>query len=270
MPAKYNPGDFVDGYEFVGGDHKDRANWQDWGPGSKKLPDGSIVRYGPRGGMTVLKQAGGGAGGKDLREFEINAASRATLMDQGQRDYEDARREGYDPGKWQNQLARGIEGTGVGNWLADVIRDNPSEKARAAELQFTDGALRTTTGANAPEPEVIRANRAYFRQPGESESVEPDRARVRERFRRQAIRAAGSAYIDPEKDPGFSADNPIVLTEANRKQIPAGAYFRAGDGKVYRNQAGKGFPKAKGGVGQFADPEKEARYQAWKAKNGGR
>jgi hypothetical protein len=240
MAPKYNPGDFVDGYEFTGGDYKDRANWQDWGPGSKKLPDGSVVRYGPRGGMTVLKQAGQAGGAGDLREFEINAAGRATLMDQGQTDYEAAVREGYNPGDPRNVIARSIEGTGVGNFFADVIRDNPAEKARAAELQFVDGALRTTTGANAPEPEVVRANRAYFRQPGESAAVEPDRALVRQRFRQQAIRAAGAAYLNPESVPGYSKKNPIVLTPENHQSIPQGAYFRGPDGKVYRQQPGAG------------------------------
>jgi hypothetical protein len=134
-------------------------------------------------------------GGSDIKEFQANAASRATLMDQGERDYDTARQQGYDPSNWRNQFARGIEGSGIGNWFADVVRDKPSERGRAAELQFVDGALRTTTGANAPEPEVVRANKAYFRQPGESEGVEPNKSILRRRFRDQSVRIAGSAYV---------------------------------------------------------------------------
>jgi hypothetical protein len=238
MADKFQVGDIVDGYEFTGGDYKDRSNWQDWGPGSKKLPDGSVVRYGPRGGMTVLKAAGQASGMADIKEFQANAAARATLMDQGQRDYESARKEGYNPGGFRNQFARSVEGSKVGNWFADVVRDKPSERGRAAELQFTDGALRTTSGANAPEPEVVRANKSYFRQPGESEGVEPNKAELRRRFRDQSVRIAGPAYIEPK--PGSSPNMPIDLTPDNRTTIPDGSYFRGADGKVYQQKRGAG------------------------------
>ena len=42
----------------------------------------------------------------------------------------------------------------------DVIRDKQSERGRAAELQFVDGALRTTTGANDGAYTVITLERA--------------------------------------------------------------------------------------------------------------
>ncbi len=35
---------------------------QDWGPGARELPNGQVVRYGPRGGMTVLRPATTAAG----------------------------------------------------------------------------------------------------------------------------------------------------------------------------------------------------------------
>lgn len=196
MAAKYNVGDIVDGYEFMGGDHRDRANWQDWGEGARRLPDGSIVRNGPRGGLQFLRKATTGQGGEPLREFEVNAAARAALMDEGQREYERAKADGYNPAGFKNSAAMALEAFPLGGtWLADVIRDNPSERARAAELQFTDGALRTTTGANAPEPEVRRASRAYFRQPGESPGVERNKQLIRDRFRQTAVKAAGRAYV---------------------------------------------------------------------------
>ena len=70
---------------------------------------------------------------------------------------------------------------------------------------------------------------------------------------------------------GVDPANPFTLTEANRPQIPEGAYFKAGDGQVYRNQKGAGYkPRAKAGSTTFSDPGKEARYQAWLKANGGR
>lgn len=201
----------------------------DWGPGAVELPDGSVVRYGPRGGTTILKK---GMPEVDpdappkLREFEINAAGRATLMDEGQRAYMQAVQAGYDPGTFGNQAARAIEDAPIpgGDWLANVIRDDPAEKANAAMLQFTDGALRTTSGAAAPEPEVKRARRAYFRQPGENAAVEPDRERVRERFRQTAIRAAGAAYLPPERvasqRPAAAGPNAAKLQAAAARAVP--------------------------------------------------
>lgn len=227
MPAP-RKGEIIDGYEFLGGDPNDERSWASWGPGARALPNGAIVRDGPRGGVTELRAASGGEGSQPLREFEINAAGRATLMDEGQREYTRARRDGYDPGSLKNLIAGAAEPIwGVGPYIADVIRDDPSERGRAAELQFVDGALRTTSGANAPEPEVRRASRAYFRQPGESASVEPNKARIRERFRNTAIKAAGAAYIGREGDtpPGASAP-------ARPKTPPVPAAARAAAARI--------------------------------------
>lgn len=216
----------------------------DWGAGAVELPDGQVVRYGPRGGVTVLAKGNrGGADGDtpDLKEFEINAAARATLMDSGLRSYNQALREGYDPGSLRNVFARGIEDAPIpgGNFFADVLRDKPSERARAAELQFVDGALRTTSGANAPEPEQLRANRAYFRQPGESKSVEAERAALRSRFRDTAIRAAGKAYV-PGLDGMGTEASPFVLREGqSRVSLPKGAIYRyERDQNLRRNDNG--------------------------------
>lgn len=212
----------------------------DWGPGAVELPDGKIVRYGPKGGATVLSKGDrGGAEGEapDLKEFEINAAGRATLMDSGLRSYNKAKADGYDPSSVRNILARGIEDGPIpgGNFLADVIRDKPSERARAAELQFVDGALRTTSGANAPEPEVRRATRSYFRQPGEADTVEPERAALRDRFRATSIRAAGPAYV-PAVDGAGTMEDPFDLSKGqSRKSIPVGALYRDQQGNVRKN-----------------------------------
>jgi len=216
-------GEIIDGYEFLGGDPNDQASWQEWGAGARRLPTGAIVRDGPRGGLQELRKAGGDeeGGGAPLREFEINAAARATLMDEGQREYLRAREEGYDPGAVRNGIAMGLEGLPlVGRWGADVLRDNPSERGRVAELQFAEGALRTTTGANAPEPEVRNASRMYFRQPGESAAVEPNKEMARERFRKTAVRAAGRAYSGREGD-GASTVSP------KRPPVPPAARAQA-------------------------------------------
>lgn len=171
----------------------------DFGPGMFELPNGDIAHRGPKGGFSIVSRGKDGTGGSspaDLKEFQINAAARATLMDEGERSYQEARRAGYSPNNPLNAIARNVEDWPVvGKPVANLMRNDAAEKARAAELQFNDGALRTTTGANAPEPEVVRAERAYFQQPGENDRVEADRRRLRERFRNTSIRAAGPAYL---------------------------------------------------------------------------
>jgi len=203
----------------------------DWGVGAVELPDGQIVRYGPKGGATVLSKGNrGGADGDtpDLREFEINAAARATLMDAGQRSYEKARTEGYSPSAPMNVFAKFVEDAPIpgGNFMADVIRDNPSERARAAELQFVDGALRTTSGANAPEAEVRRATKQYFRQPGEGATVEPEREALRRRFRDTSVRAAGQAYIPALEGAGTIREPFDLSAGQSRASVPKGAFYK--------------------------------------------
>jgi hypothetical protein len=212
-------GTVVDGYRFKGGDYKDRTSWEqveaidvsnEYGPGARRYPNGTLVRIGPRGGVEPIRASGADATGDgaspELREFEINAAARATLMDAGQEDYARAIRDGYQPGSWWNSTARGVEGIPVvGNALANLMRSDVADRGRAAELQFVDGALRTTSGANAPEPEVIRANRAYFPSYGESAGVTSNKEELRDRFRNQSVRAAGAAYLSPEDLVGSNA-----------------------------------------------------------------
>jgi len=227
-------GTVVGGYRFDGGNHRDRSNWtqvdrvdvsSEYGPGAVRFPNGTLVRVGPHGGVTEIKPLGEEAeagGAVDVKEFQANAAARATLMDQGETDYQRARLEGYDPTSQRNSIARWTEGVPIlGVPISNLIRDSVADRGRAAELQFTDGALRTTTGANAPEPEVIRADRTYFRQPGEDEGVDPTRSQIRQRFRDQAVRIAGDAYISPvaanaetgERDPETGLPTYPKITE---------------------------------------------------------
>lgn len=212
----------------------------EWGSGAVVMPNGDVLGpQGPRGGqrpkLGTINPSGEVA--PEIKEFQSNAAFRATLMDEGQRKYEEARRRGYDPGR--DILPRAVEGIwGVGPFVANVIRDDPAEMGRAAELQFVDGALRTTTGANAPEPEVVRGNKAYFQQPGEAPAVEKDRSVLRKRFRDQSVRIAGPAYIDPYA-PGGNPRNPLDLSDGrSRASVPRGAYYRDGQGNVRLNENG--------------------------------
>lgn len=219
MQARGAPeiGTVVDGYRYKGGNHRDRTSWEqvaavdvssEFGPGAMRYPGGNVGRIGPRGGYSDVNVPGANAGGGEIREFEANAAARATLMDQGLRDYDGAVRDGYNPTSWWNGAARNMEGVPViGTGISNFMRSDVADRGRAAELQFTDGALRTTTGANAPEPEVVRADRSYFRAGGEGENVEVGKRQLRERFRDQSVRIAGDAYLAPPDPAGEMQPN---------------------------------------------------------------
>lgn len=233
MPGAPDVGTIVDGYEFMGGNHRDRTSWRrsPYGPRANSTPDGNVVITGPRGGTQIIRRAGGrggaaGGGGAPVREFEANASARATLMDQGDRDYERARASGYDPGTLGNTVAMGVEALPlVGPYAARLIRDDPADLGRAAELTYTEGALRTTTGANAPPAEVRNAARMYFRQPGEPAAVDPQRQTLRRRFRDTAVNNAGAAYHAPPPDGeallGFVQRNAATAEAARR--VPRGS-----------------------------------------------
>lgn len=250
-------GTVVGGYRFDGGNHRDKSNWtqveavdvsREHGPGAQRLPSGQVIRIGVKGGVTDIKTASDGGAAPDIKEFQANAAARATLMDQGANDYAAARAAGYNPTSFWNGLARSAEGLPiVGVPLSNVMRTDVADKGRAAELQFVDGALRTTSGANAPEPEMVRADRSYFLAPGEADSVETGKAQLRDRFRNQAVRIAGEAYIAPpgsageagDPTPGASPDQPFDFVGASREDtiaaIQRGGWFRQGpDGEPYQ------------------------------------
>lgn len=56
---------------------------------------------------------------------------------------------------------------------------------------------------------------------------------------RYGLNALEKAYT--RHVPGLGVSNPFALTNENRAEIPEGAYFKAGDGKVYRQRKGAGF-----------------------------
>ncbi|MEW5685670.1 MAG: hypothetical protein AB1942_12190 [Pseudomonadota bacterium] len=203
MAAKYNVGDIVDGYEFMGGDYRDKANWQDWGEGARRLPDGSVVRNGPRGGMQFLRKATTGQGGEPLREFEVNAAARAALMDEGQREYERAKADGYDPTSWKNSAASALETVPfAGTWMADVLRDNPGERARLSR------PLRGGSGVDRADDTMRAALLACFALAACQTPTEPQIV-----TKEVKVPVPVACAADPGPEPAYS-DTPEALRGA--------------------------------------------------------
>jgi hypothetical protein len=195
-----------------------------WGAGAVELPDGSVVRYGPRGGTTILKRGGGsdGASLPDLTEGQGKAAGLAGEMVVAERNYQRARESGYDPGSPRNAFASFLEALpwGTGGGLATAVRDDVSDLGFSSELQFSDAALKLKSGAAAPEPEVRRGIRMYFPRPGENvSSVEPFRNSARVGVYENALMQAGPARtavapLPHLPGPGQSKVKPTGLTPA--------------------------------------------------------
>lgn len=207
-------------------------------------PTAPILVY--RGGKFIPKSEAAAERPK-VTEFQAKAGAQATLMDQAIKDYRSARQTGYNPASIKNVLASRVEGDGEGpgSMIADWIRDNPSERGRASELAYTEGALRALTGAAATPGEVRTTSRNMFRQPGESDAVEGSKEAVRRRFFDQVRTGAGDGYIDPNAEGG--EDNPFDLSQGqSRATIPRNAYYRDPMGNIRRNENGdKGNPIVK-------------------------
>lgn len=166
-------GQVYDGYRFMGGDPKDRNNWQQAGPidvssqygdGATQLPNGDIVRYGPRGGMTVLQQGGQDPDGPGkLTEGQGKSVLYGGMMRGAERDYQQARKEGYDPSSLRNQAAR-VAGIIPfdGDFFGRLIRDDVSDRGNQAELRWAEGNLRQLTGAAATNAEIARVAAINF------------------------------------------------------------------------------------------------------------
>lgn len=218
-----------------------------WGPGAMELPDGSIVRYGPRGGATVLRQSTKAIEGAPLKltEDQGKAQTQARLMRQGETMYLDALRRGYKPGGIVNSIAAWLEGVPVVDGLSPIIRDDASDIGRAGELMWTDAQLKAVSGAASPEAEVRRNAKAFFPVSGESlTETGPMKRMGREEAYKAATVRSGPAGGGVGRYPqamspgakGSTIDNPYDLSGGqSRKTIPPSAYYIDPQGNVRRN-----------------------------------
>lgn len=245
-----------------------------WGQGAVELPDGSVVRYGPRGGTTVLKRGGGGDDSVSLTEDQGKIVSAGTEMATAEETYRDARKRGYNPASARNSFASFLEGFPVValDGLAGAVRDDVSDLGRQAELQFSDAQLKAKSGAAAPEAEVKRNVQIYFTRPNQNPASQDP---VTERARAAAFRAAqarsgpgsamlpefpytagkGQSRIPPRLDamtaqqrataarfkgtkaPSGTQANPSVpIGDGQYKALPPGSWFIDYDGQLARKK----------------------------------
>lgn len=211
-----NQGEVYDGYRFLGGDPKSEASWeraspasgpeaagfQSLGGGWYKGPDGGSYQVGRGGAMvqrsegTGSSSAGEGGVGK-LTEDQGKAGGYARLMADAERSYQQALNEGFNP----TGIAAGIANftdniPGLGG-LGNFIRDDAGDRARQAELQWTDAQLKAMSGAASPEQEVVRNQITNFARPGQNYEYLGDRLRQARTTAFQASKIrAGKAAAD--------------------------------------------------------------------------
>lgn len=146
--------------------------------GSHQIFDGKNfvpATQGADGGWAVDPAAqarmGVGATGasQKLTEDQAKSQTYARLMRHAESSYQRALDEGYDPGSIKNAFASLLEGLPFGglDGAAAYVRDDKGDRARQAELEWSDAQLKAVSGAASPEAEVKRNVRTYFPQAGE-------------------------------------------------------------------------------------------------------
>lgn len=136
-----------------------------WGAGARELPNGTVERVGPRGGVTTVANGSDAdnEGVGKLTEGQGKSIQYGLMMRGAEADYQRARRDGYDPGSLRNQAA-GVAGIIPfdGDFFGRLIRDDVSDAGRQAELRWAEGNLRQLTGAAATNPEIARVAAINF------------------------------------------------------------------------------------------------------------
>lgn len=163
---------------------------------------------------------------KPLTESQAKATAFANQMADASRTIAALAASGFD-GKSKVQQAAivsaGADGVPYVPGSAAIPRAMAGKDAQTfqqAELQWTEGALRFMTGANAPEAEVRRNAATYFPRPGDSDAVIQRKAEARKNMEESVRLAAGGGNKQlpgmPESSAqaGASAANGLTPAEA--------------------------------------------------------
>jgi hypothetical protein len=217
----------------------------------------------------IRTSTGAGGASQKLTEDQGKAQTYARLMSDAETSYQRARDEGYDPSAPRNATASVLEGLPFGglDGVGALVRDDVGDRARQAELQWSDAQLKALSGAASPEQEVKRNVRTFFPRPGEGiQNIDSQKTGARvAAFDSAKIRSgpAGEAvgpYVKgaKEKPKGWTAQlppeqvaaaqrykgavgtpggakNPFVPSDENEyAALPSKAYFIHRDGSVRR------------------------------------
>lgn len=194
-----------------------------------------------------------------MTEDQGKAQTYGRLMAGAERSYDRAVTEGYDPGSLRNSAASVAEGLPFGglDGIGALLRDDVGDRARQAELQWSDAQLKAVSGAASPEEEVKRGVRTFFPRPGENMAdIAPQKRTARQAaFDSVKIRSgpAGPAIptypqnlpapvyetrkrlmdagrIDPAQRIGTQANPYVARSQAVADRLPKGSYVITPEG----------------------------------------
>ena len=155
----------------------------------------------------------------DLSEAQATAAARVVLMEEGNKLYGKARTQGFEPTSGMNRIASLAKAVPIaGEGLADFIRTPVQERAALGERLFTEGALRTVTGAAGPAGERPEVKSQYFPTPWQSgdRNLRRELEEVRARQIATIRNVAGPAVV------GAPAATTLTPTPRGPPQLPPG------------------------------------------------
>ncbi len=219
----------------------------EWGPGALRQPDGSVVRYGPKGGVTTLKKAptdGSNGGMVDTTEGNNKAFLQGGLMSEAERQYRQALTMGYDPGDPMTAAANYIEDApligGFFSGAASFLRPDEADLGRKAERAWNEAMTKAMTGAGQSKGEEIGGPKIYFPRAGEGPQTRQSSERIRQQAFEGVRGAAGPRANDLPVYPGAkgsSPDKPFNLAAGqSRRTIPKMAYYRDPEGNIRLNE----------------------------------
>lgn len=191
-------GAIEDGYRFKGGDPKQESSWEqvapidvssDYGPGARRYPNGTLVRVGPKGGVTPITNTaapGGAASGSPL----VGADARARYMiglgplQDAKKNFDEAEASGNPIDRdWGAALIdRATEVpflSRIGDTIARKVGGEDYQKYVQAASTYESALLPILSGAAVTESEALRLIRADLPQAGDSEEVLQRKARNR-------------------------------------------------------------------------------------------
>lgn len=195
-----------------------------------------------------------------LTEDQGKAGGYATLMADAERSYQEALRQGFNPTALQNGFANFVEELPLVGGAAAFIRDDPADRARQAELQWTEANLKAMSGAASPDAEVVRNNITFFARPGQNMDAIGDRLEQARQVAFEASRRRGGSDLAGLQYPD-GGDGQLRIRDLNPDETPealaASGRIRGSDGvwRYPRDEQGNPiFPEGDGGGQPPAGP----------------
>jgi hypothetical protein len=175
--------------------------------------------------------------GKQLTESQAKATAYVNQMDNANRVLQELENQGFF-GKGTGQQTSIVNASGKGipyvpgsGIVQRFLSSDSAQKYNNAQMQWTEQVLRFQTGANAPEPEVIRNADTFFPRPGDSDAVVEQKAQARAAMEQGMRLAAGKGS---DKVPQSQVNKPTSETAYNN--LPSGATYTAPDGTTRRKK----------------------------------